>query len=300
MKFGSDYRALAHHWVYNDDYSECYGNRMFSENDVIYSYGRHFAIARKIKTDSGEIIFLFNSDGYSQTTTKQKYAVYGAIPKYSTIFEVPNAELNHEKNIQHFIEKLENNCIKESRAKTIDYKPYVRNALVTLQEYIELFPQDKRKFTKTLKQLIDFKCDENSDINVIVELLTGIVNERARIEKKKAKIASKKAIEQAKEGLKAWKNFETDNTWQIRHLDKNFLRYNSDKKIIEVSNSANISEEEALIFYNKVERGIKLLGEHVGNFTVVKATDTFTIGCTKLERDELNYICNKLNLKEIF
>lgn len=301
MKFGSNYQALAHHWVHNFDNSECYGSRMFSEGNKIYSYGYHYIIAQKIevKPKSGNYIFLINSNRASNTTSKQMWCVRSAIPSYYTKFEVPEAKLNHSKNIEYFLSELEDLCIKESRARSIDYKPEIRNSLNTLQYYIDLFPQDKRRWTKSFKQLMNFNF-ENDNINEIVELLTGIVNERVRVQKKKAKIASKKAIEKAKLQLKQWKNFETDKAWEIRNLGKNFLRYNKEKELIEVSNSSNITLEEALKFYKKVERGIRLLGETVDNYKVVKAGTNFTIGCTTLERDELNYACKQLELKEIF
>lgn len=48
-KFGSNYEACAHSFAYasKDEAGENYGRRMFYFNDIMYSYGSHFIIAKK-------------------------------------------------------------------------------------------------------------------------------------------------------------------------------------------------------------------------------------------------------------
>ncbi len=49
--------------------------RMFIDGVSIYSYGYHFPIATKIKDG----VYLFNIDGYSNTTARHKSHVLGAL-----------------------------------------------------------------------------------------------------------------------------------------------------------------------------------------------------------------------------
>lgn len=49
--------------------------RVFIEDDTIYSYGKHFPLARKIDDNTYE----FNTAKYSQTTSKQQAEVRRAL-----------------------------------------------------------------------------------------------------------------------------------------------------------------------------------------------------------------------------
>lgn len=52
---------------------------LFIEGDVIYSYGHHFPIAVRLEGSDGGTAFLFNKDGYSNTTARHKNLVLSAI-----------------------------------------------------------------------------------------------------------------------------------------------------------------------------------------------------------------------------
>lgn len=48
---------------------------MFIDGDTIYSYGYHFPIATKVRDG----VYLFNIDGYSNTTARHKFHVLNAL-----------------------------------------------------------------------------------------------------------------------------------------------------------------------------------------------------------------------------
>lgn len=51
---------------------------MFIEDNVVYSYGYHFPIAIRLKDEGkgwGSYIYLFNQDGYSNSTSRHKNLV---------------------------------------------------------------------------------------------------------------------------------------------------------------------------------------------------------------------------------
>lgn len=296
MNYNTDYQALAHHWIYNDDYSHCYGYRMYSERDKIYSYGSHYLMGQKVDIGD-ERVYVLNSDTHSVTTTKQMWCLKAAIPNGRKLFQVPNAALDHVKNIAYYFEELENSAIKESKARTVDYKPEIISLINTLNNYINTFKCDKRKITKLQKQILEFNLEHN--IQDLVELLTGIRNEKVRIAKKKVAKLNKVALENQKELLTKWLNFETNHAY-LPLLNKTYLRFNKDRNLIETSTSASVTVEEALLLHAKIERAERLLGSKVGVFKIVEAGKLFKIGCTTLTRDIMNDMCKQLNVKEVF
>lgn len=78
----SSHSELAHAWVYQtSDEAHSSDRRMFFDGDTIYSYGRHYAIARII----GEKTVLLNKTNYSPSTCKHVGLVHWAIPGNWTV-----------------------------------------------------------------------------------------------------------------------------------------------------------------------------------------------------------------------
>lgn len=296
MKFGSNYDALAHHWFYNNDYSECYGSRMFSERNKIFSYGRHFKIAEKVNINNNEVI-LITTDRYSPTTAKHVRAVENAIPSYVDTIHTPNCTRNQDEVIKYYLQEIEFWCDKESRAKSVDYSGDIKDNISTLKRFFELFPHDKRRFTKSLRTILSFDLDNN--LQELVKLVSGVRNERIRVAKAKAKKLNKIAYDKQCDNLKEWLVFDRKSLYAPL-LDKIYLRHNREDGTIETSNSASILVRDAKILHSLVSDGKKVLGKTIGEFTVVGAGESYTIGCTTLTRDVMNNMCKELGWKEIF
>ena len=60
--------------LYSEGKTKGKSNRMFIDGNTVYSFGKHFPIAKRLNIDNKEV-YLFNSDGYSNTTAKHKSAV---------------------------------------------------------------------------------------------------------------------------------------------------------------------------------------------------------------------------------
>lgn len=303
MEFGSDYQALTHHWVYNNDHSECYGNRMFSENNKIYSYGYHYLMAQKVKDKHGTTVYILNSDTYSKMTTKQMRTVVKAIPQSSKIFYTSGAHLSPPNNIEELINEIEFYCDKEARAISIDYVPDITIALSNLITYTNSFKLDRRKFTKHLKYLLTLNADELSkeSLETLIITVTGIRNDRVRIARKAKKKNDKKVVERYNQNLKEWLNF--DKNYINLPFGYNFeirLRYNPNTMMIETSNSAELSVRYAKILHTLVSSGKNVIGTKLGDFTVISVGDSYTIGCTLLTKKVMNDMCRQLSLKEVF
>lgn len=80
---------VAHIWMHQtQEESRC--RSIFHEGKSIYSYGRHYEIARHVETLSGEPMILFNRDSNSRTTEKHKDTVQMAIPSEAVVLNIPS------------------------------------------------------------------------------------------------------------------------------------------------------------------------------------------------------------------
>lgn len=84
----NDHNAVAHAWAHQTGRTRR-GFNMFYEGETIYSYGRHFPIARLVTAANGERVVLFTSRSYSVSTAKHKTIVWRAV-SHLTIFDVEN------------------------------------------------------------------------------------------------------------------------------------------------------------------------------------------------------------------
>ena len=78
-------------------------SRMFFEQGIIYSYGRHFPIASHVKDLKGNDAVLFTTQTYSVSTSKHIGLVRQALRGDYRVFYVPQAEAGREKlNLERF------------------------------------------------------------------------------------------------------------------------------------------------------------------------------------------------------
>lgn len=98
----------AHVWAQGEQ-SEGHASdkRMFFENKTIYSYGRHFPIARHVQTLQGETAVLFTTDRYSVSTSKHIGLVRQAL-RGDKVFFVPRVNGWGKDNLVAFDTQVEN------------------------------------------------------------------------------------------------------------------------------------------------------------------------------------------------
>src|SRR5574343_1611889 len=83
-------RQLAHVWAQQRQDSGR-GSHFFFDGPSIYSYGRHFEIARFIKR-KGRRAVLFQAGGYSKTTSRHQSFTRAALPGSIPVFTVGNMD----------------------------------------------------------------------------------------------------------------------------------------------------------------------------------------------------------------
>jgi hypothetical protein len=103
---------VTHHWSRNS-VPFGYGGNVYFEDGVIYSYGRHFPMARHVRVrKGGAVIVLLNSENWrsSSTTPRHKADVRHALyHELDRIHEVPDiladTRARHLYNLNHFKDK---------------------------------------------------------------------------------------------------------------------------------------------------------------------------------------------------
>lgn len=104
---------VAHKWAQQSpDLTDARCRNMFADGASIYSYGRHFEIARSIDADT----VLITTRGYSVTTSKHISDVANAVSNRAA-FRVPSFT-DHKANAEYFIAEIEKRRAQCVRART--------------------------------------------------------------------------------------------------------------------------------------------------------------------------------------
>jgi hypothetical protein len=270
---------VAHFWA-NKVQSNGQGSNMFFKDDIIYSYGYHFPIAKHINND----LILFTTKGYSVSTSKHLSIAKRAIPSNIEVLNVPNVDIYkhtrslHIDNVKYFINEIKINLDKSTRARK--YKEYYLNNYLsnikTLKRYLELF-KIKSKLPYNVKNEVNkiFNMDKTNILNDI----------------KKEQDKQKKQLEQQKKQLQLkidkllpeWRNNEIKS---IPNNNKQYLRITENN--IETSLNVRIDIELFKKYYKLLKKGISLVGQNISHYRVLKQDSKFlTIGCHKIEIKEI-------------
>ena len=122
------------------------GNVFFDQGSrTIYSYGRHFPMARFVTMEDGRTVVALTRDTYSSTTAKHRAEAYRAIPAGVPVFLVYNVndrdEQDWHKAIDAYLEDAKDAFVKVKRARTNG--PYLisagKKALAKAKELNDLF-----------------------------------------------------------------------------------------------------------------------------------------------------------------
>jgi hypothetical protein len=131
---------LAHVWAQGDSNRNPKGSNMFIDNNVIYSYGYHFPIAKHC----GDFV-LFTNKSYSNTTSKHIGHVRQAIPYTLPVYTVNNVmaerKAQHKGNYQGLVDEVDAALDTLSRGRThFEHRFSVyRSAIIAANAYTKAF-----------------------------------------------------------------------------------------------------------------------------------------------------------------
>lgn len=260
---------------------------VFVSGDTIYSYGNHFAIAKHVTNKKKEKALLFTTRSYSNSTAKHIHAVRSACSHLNIIYCYnPNSE--HKDNLEsyHNLIKGELEGLTNAR-KPEKYIEPAKRILADMKKYCDFFSLKVPKHTIEL-----IEGAENGEYKEYLQ------KEAKRIEAQE-KAEKKRKQKKFQESILKWREGKSSRLYD-RLFDRDYLRLN-EKKRIETSQGVEIPLEvgkKAFDFITSTisNGGCKDCDYKILTYNIHSITpDLLTIGCHKIEIDEINNIAKQLN-----
>lgn len=267
----TDISKIAHMWANQlQDNARNSGNFYF-DGKVIYSYGRHFPIAKHVVNDKGESAVLFTERTYSNTTSGHIAVVRQACNHLNIIY-CYNPENTHKDNFNNWLISAENIAAKLLKAKKPEiYLSQLSGISARVNKYAVYYSID---IPETLQ----------------VALSIGNKNEYAAYQTKKADLEKQAQIEAQKElskrhkkELQKWLNLEVNRLYV--HNGNDYLRLNNDR--IETTQAVQIPLETAKRLWQSIVDNKLTVGAKVLDYTVNEVGKVVKIGCHTFKTDYL-------------
>ena len=275
---------VAHKWANGQDAS---GSNFYSEDGTIYSYGRHFPIAR-ICNDH----ILFTSGSYSISTSKHVSLTRRAIASSAIVIHVPdlrNAPSENEPIVASEIQEL-----LRKHGKSRLYKEMIagqiETAVANLSLYLKTYKAKPSKETKALLKLI--ASGEWAKVKEL-DATQEKAREKARaLREAKANAALAEYQAKEKEKRNAWLEGEAVQFYGADENGNPFLRVKN--RTVQTSHGAEIPLRPAMRLFelarNCQDSGLAFHEPLTFDcFTLTKITGegNVTIGCHTLTFKEM-------------
>ena len=273
---------------------------IFFDGSTIFSYGKHFPIARLIP---GTEVVLFTTESYSATTAQHKCLVSRAV-SHKTVVCVPNVVMSNyfggtEKATKYHTDNLEaihrdaiNIRNKATRARTNGdfYLRLLTERIGDAETYFETFRKEMDKATARKwrrKLTAGIATPEEA------KALDKKIKAGRAVQAKKDKAKHKLDMIEYNEQLVKWKAGEAAAyiPYWINPPPPSSLRIKNDQ--VETTRGARIPLPDARKAYRliKAGRGDSLKGQRIAYYTVTSITDTLlTVGCHKILLSEVDRI----------
>jgi len=291
--FSSNNEA-AHIWASQSQTSGRAGN-VFFENGVIYSYGRHFPVAR-FAPEFGNVV-LFTNRGYSNSTGKHKSLIRGAIPGgFNVVYcDDPTRSSLHNLDVwARTVERLRRDfAAKKLRVSRGNIAVEIFKTCESAILYCMALKIDAPEWSAETN-------DEMTARDYVYELAKAreIKKEAARIEREKL------AAVDAGDRLAMWQAGQNPPQNGFQYC-ATLLRLKDEQ--IQTSRGAQIPVADALKLWPLLVR-IKRQGQTINstNETIRLGAyrfnsfngQTLIVGCHQIEWDQLELMADQLNLTE--
>lgn len=284
MKTFRNNSELAHAWA-NGTHDEGKGSNMHFRGDVIFSYGSHYEIARKVLSPvTGQTVIFVNDNGYSNSTAKHTNHVWNAIPDHIYTFKIPFVQgLSGYGHINYFridflpaiidrmILDVKNKLFDQINARS-NYGHYT-HATMIYADIVEIC------------KLFNIECPtkpENwNEAQKKHENLWATLNERQNI-------AEKKKLDKNKELLAKW--LRNDYHGQLYNIPVH-LRISRDGTKVETTKGASVTIENARLLLERLKRNDSVKGYDLEGFKVIEnSPEAVKIGCHVIKWDIINSV----------
>jgi hypothetical protein len=310
-------QELAHAWA-GQSQSEGRANNLFFVGPSIYSYGRHFEIARFVK--GGQVV-LFTTRRYSNSTARHINYTRRALRNFENVFDVPSME-DHAGNVRAYLDDVAK--FKTAALKAVRYASMgadaagraARNAAAYCRTFTKDVPAALRKEAYAAVRAANsgklFTFEERAKLDA-AELRRAKYEEdrKERDEKRRAAweaAAPERAMLYAQDQaeredrersapaeLEAWARGERDEVPYHAYNLPTRLRLKDGR--IETSQSAQITERRARELWAALVRGANVVGAVLDNYTVNSWDGAaLRVGCHTISRAEIERMAVILGL----
>jgi len=276
---------VAHLWAHKaQDYARNAQHNFYFDGDTIYSYGRHFPIARHVENRRGEQAVLLTTRTYSVTTSKHVRLVRSACHNM-TVFNVdaPRNEgpVSRREDFEEYRKRQLD--LMRSYAKARTSKPYI---LTTLRELTE----EANTFAKFFGLRTRLKPPANiEDMAAECDRLAKAERDRKRREERKVQIERKKRLDDWVAGLSVYGYFVNEPV-RLRVRGEN----------LETSRGASVPRTDAIRVYKILKRLRKKAATYrrngksisLGPFVLdsMDETGTVRVGCHEVAWEEIERV----------
>jgi len=305
---------VAHLWAHRTQQSARNPqNNFFFDGDSIYSYGRHFCIARHVEgianprnlLDHDKAV-LFNERTYSNTTARHCNLVSRAIPKTTRIYLVRNPELSPSDNYPYLVDDykravkaLNNAKSKPSKAVKYDAATEKHNYTREFAEFFEL--PFESLLPDNLSELDEILAEHNA---------TREAKRAAKRAIYDARYAEQRRISQLKfdEKLAEWRVNPSISNYELGYSHTyTAMRLIDNGETIETSRGAKFPAHHAKLADRIIrqvrESGVDLTPDRdirLGHYKIDKidAQGNVTAGCHYVAYDEIAMMSEQLKGQE--
>lgn len=267
---------VAHLWA-NKVQDEAYtqSRNLYFEYKEIYSYGRHFMIAKHI--DGG---VLFTTRSYSVTTAKHIGIVRSAASHLNLIF-CPNpadSPYGNEQSYLRNVRDIEASLIKAR--KKLKYLNEILSLLAQADKYFDAVEWEPSKDYLEVKRKYE-NAESSPEFDAWI---------------KKEKEAEKKRVqkqwEQWEKYVEAWKSYDDEIIYaQCPDRDMVALRVTVDNCHVESTKGVEVEIPYAKLLINAYETGRMKHGDKINYYTITSVTDKgIRAGCHFIPKSEIEYI----------
>jgi hypothetical protein len=216
---------------------------------------------------------------YSNTTAKHISVVSNASSHIDKIYCY--SLTNHEDNFKTWLNEAKNIGLKLlSARKPENYINQLNNIKGQVDKYVQFFEIDT---PITLTEAINVQNKEE---------FLEFSNKLAELQKIEAKKKLSEAQKRLKKDLTKWYNFET--AYLYTRIDKDYLRYNTEKNRFETTQRVEIPFAVAKKFYECLQKNILKVGDSILDYKINYIDKKIVkIGCHTFEVAYLNQLATK-------
>lgn len=264
-------------------------SNFFFEKDTIYSYGRHFPIAKFVE-NNGDKVLLFTTRTYSSSTARHINIVKNACSHIRKIYcNDPCA--NHEDNLNFFHNKMENHLKGLHRARKKEkYISAAESVYDNLRMYCNFFGI----------------TIPTRSIDLLHSSKDGNYEEYLKREEERIKKEEEDRIRRGKikfnQQLRNWRKGKSDRLYS-RLMQHDYLRLNNQSQRIETSQGVEIPLQIAKNTFDFISNVLNKNGSCNNNcnfkimdYDLKEVNKNFIrVGCHTIEIKEIKTMAKKLN-----